>query len=131
MELDVSHQADPYEDERVSAKRQRKWTAAEKLVIVEESYSASGTVSATAQRHGISSSTLSRWRSDCREGRLDGDQPSGFVPAQVVAEASCAAASGVSGRMEIMSANGWRVVVGNDFDGRALSRLLDVVEVRR
>ena len=129
MELDGINQAAPFGAERASAeprRRPRQWTEAEKLAIVEESHSASSSVTATARRHGVSTSTLSRWRQACREGGLGGDQASGFVAAAVVADAF-----GVCGRMEIVGANGWRVVVGRDFDGPALSRLLDVVEARR
>ena len=126
MELNELNQAEAFGAERVSAQpRRRQWTEAEKLAIVEESYSASGSVTVTAHRHGVSTSALSRWRQIYREGELDGDQASGFVSAKVVADAP-----GVSGRMEIVSANGRRIVVGNDFDGAALARLLDVVEAR-
>ena len=129
MELDGINQGEPFGAERVSAeprRRSRQWTEAEKLAIVEESYSASGPVAATARRHGVSTSALSRWRQAYREGGLGGDQASGFVPAAVVADAF-----GVCDRMEIVSPNGRRVVVGSDFDSPALSRLLDVVEARR
>ena len=125
MEFDGSDQMATCGAERLSARPPRTWTAAEKLAIVEESFSSSGTVTATARAHGISTSTLSRWRQIFREDRSFGDQPSGFVPARVVANVP-----GLAGRMEIVIANGRRVVVGDDFDGLALSRLLDVLEAR-
>ena len=131
MEHNGANQTETFGTERVSTDPHRQWTAAEKLAIVEESYSTSRTVLATARLHGISNATLFRWRKACRDGRLGGVQPSGFVPAQVVADASCPAAFGISGRMEIVSSNGRRVVVGDDFAGPALSRLLDVLEARR
>ena len=122
------------DDERLSAERhrqRRQWSEAEKLAIVEESYSSSSTVEATARFHGISDTTLSRWRKDCREGRLGGGLSSAFVSAVVVEDMPVPAASGAFGRMEIVSANGRRVLVGSDFDASALSRLLDVLEARR
>ena len=126
MEFNELNPTEPFAAERASAQpRRRQWTEAEKLAIVEESYSASGSVTVTAHRHGVSTSALSRWRQIYSEGELDGDQASGFVPATVVSDAP-----GLSGRMEIVSANGRRVVVGNDFDAAALARLLDVVEAR-
>ena len=110
MELNELNQAEAFGAERVSAQpRRRQWTEAEKLAIVEESYSASGSVTVTAHRHGVSTSALSRWRQIYREGEIDGDQASGFVPATVVSDTP-----GVSGRMEIVSANNRRIVVGND-----------------
>ena len=47
----------------------RRWSAAEKLRIVEESFSAPRLASATARRHGISNQLLFAWRKVC-EGRL-------------------------------------------------------------
>ncbi|WP_136661244.1 transposase [Nitratireductor sp. XY-223] len=130
MELDGINQAEPFGAARVSAKprrRSRQWTEAEKLAIVEESYSSSGPVTATARRHGVSTSALSRWRQAYRESQFGGDQASaGFVPAEVVADVS-----ETFGRMEIVSANGRRVLVGNDFDAAALSRLLNTKPCRR
>ena len=53
--------------------------AAEKLRIVEESFSGPRLASATARRHGISNQLLLAWRKAYREGQL-GDIR-GFVPA--------------------------------------------------
>ena len=47
----------------------RRWSAAEKLRIVEESFSAPRLASATARRHGISNQLLFAWRK-VYEGRL-------------------------------------------------------------
>ncbi len=95
------------------AGRRRHWTAAKKLALVEESFSASRTIVATARLYGLSDKILRRWRKAYSEGHLAGKSVSGFVPF-VVSEAPgvapCAAASGVSGRIEIVSSNGRRVV---------------------
>jgi transposase len=70
--------------EIVDTGRRRRWSAAEKLWIVEESFSAPRLASATARRHGISNQLLFAWRKTYREGRL-GDI-AGFVPAVMVPE---------------------------------------------
>lgn len=115
--------------EIVETGRRRRWTDAEKVRIVEESYSAPRHASATARRYGIANKLLFAWRKAWREGRLGGGTETGFVPALLVPDTSAAAAAPAgSGRMEVVSANGRRVVVGPDFDTVALSRLLDVVE---
>jgi len=75
----------------VDTGRRRRWSAAEKLRIVEESFSASRLASATARRHGISNQLLFAWRKAYREGRL-GDI-AGFVPAVIVAGVVWAVAS--------------------------------------
>jgi transposase len=70
--------------EVVDTGRRCRWSFEEKLRIVEESHQGHRQVSATARRHGISSSLLSAWRRDFREGRLgDADVP-GLLPAVIL-----------------------------------------------
>src|ERR1700704_2847693 len=69
----------------VDTGRRRRWSDAEKLRIVEESFSGPRLVSATARHHGISNQLLFSWRKAYREGQLGGRQD-GFVPARVVSE---------------------------------------------
>jgi transposase len=88
--------------EIVGTGRRRRWSAAEKLRIVEESFSGSRLASATARRHGISNQLLFAWRKAYREGQL-GNIP-GFVPAMIVPEQP-EKGSGLGGsRIEIVSA---------------------------
>jgi transposase len=70
--------------EIVDTGRRRRWSAAEKLRIVEESFSGPRLASATARRHGISNQLLFAWGKAYREGQL-GDIP-GFVPAMIIRE---------------------------------------------
>ena len=74
--------------EIVDTGRRRRWSAAEKLRIVEESFSGPRLASATARRHGISNQLLFAWRKAYREGQL-GDIR-GFVPAMTLREPSTA-----------------------------------------
>ena len=67
--------------EIVDTGRRRRWSDAEKLRIVEESFSGPRLVSATARRHGISNQLLFAWRKAYREGRLG--EAAGFVPAMI------------------------------------------------
>jgi transposase len=115
--------------EVVDTGRRRRWTDAEKLRILEESFSRPRNASATARRYGISNQLLFAWRKAYREGRFGGAPLNGFVPAVLVPEVSGARdASSTGGRMEVVSASGRRVVVGPDFDPRALGLLLEVLE---
>jgi transposase len=115
--------------EVVDTGRRRRWTDAEKLRILEESFSRPRNASATARRHGISNQLLFAWRKAYREGRLGGEPLNAFVPAVIVPDAPAPRQTNSDGgRMEVVSANGRRVVVGPDFDPRALSLLLKVVE---
>ena len=113
--------------------RRREFTDAVRLRIVEESYSAPRLASATARKYGLSRSQLNTWRRAYREGRLAIGDFDGFVPALVVAEAPMPApvplnSPSSTGRMEIVIANGRRVVVDRDVDLDALLRIVHGLE---
>ena len=50
--------------------RRRRWTEAEKVRIVEESFGPRGSVAETARRHDIGRTLLVRWRRQYRNGVL-------------------------------------------------------------
>ncbi|HTC02810.1 MAG TPA: transposase [Xanthobacteraceae bacterium] len=110
----------------VDTGRRRRWSAEAKLRIVEESLSAPRRVSATARRHGISNQLLFSWRKAYRAGRLGG--PAGFVPAMVVGDSSTIVGAASGGRIEIVSANGRRVIVNCDVEVEALLRIMRGLE---
>ena len=123
--------------EIVEKGRRRHFSDEAKLAIVAESYSGPQQVSATARRHEITRFQLNSWRKAVREGRLGGGSLAGFVP--VVADYDAAAEHPVSvadlepsasgaGRMEIVIANGRRVVVDRDVDVDALLRIVRGLE---
>jgi transposase len=124
--------------EIVGTGRRRRFTDEAKLRIVEEGFSGDGRqVSATALKHDVSRSQLYRWRQLLREGRLGGVRVEGFVPAVITpddptpmpAPLNRVAAGG--GRMEVVSANGRRVIVDRDVDVDALLRILRGLETLR
>lgn len=108
--------------EIVDTGRRRRWTAEEKLRIVEESFSGPRLASVTARRHRISNQLLFGWRKAYREGRL-GEAPA-FVPAVIVPEQLENGTGPQRRRMEIVSANGRRVIVDCDTD---VERLLAII----
>lgn len=120
----------------VDTGRRRRWTEAEKLRIVGESFAGPRLVSATARRHGISRTLLTTWRRLHNEGRLLGDEgraPS-FAPVMVAAEPPAVPVPVIAhpapdaGRVEIVLANGRRIVLGAGVDAVALAQLIAVVE---
>jgi transposase len=118
--------------EVIETGRRRRWSAAEKLRIVEESFSGPRLASATARRHGISNQLLFAWRKSHREGRLG--EVGGFVSAVVVPDVPSridASAPSVAGRMEIEAANGRRVIVDSNVDVAALLRIVRGLETLR
>jgi transposase len=112
--------------EIVDTGRRRRWSDAEKLRIVGESFSGPRQASATARRHGISNPLLFAWRKAYREGRL-GDAPA-FVPAMIVPDQPEKITGLDSRRMEIMSVNGRRVVADCNVDIEALLRIIRALE---
>jgi transposase len=110
--------------EVIDSGRRRRWTEAEKLKIVRESLSGPRLTSATARGHGISRQLLLNWRKAWREGRLGGETiATGFVPAMVAPPPETAGE-----RVEVVTANGRRVIVGTSLDVAVLVRIVRSLE---
>ena len=66
--------------------RRRRWTDAEKVRIVEESFGPRGSVAETARRSDVGRTLLVRWRRQYRSGALlDGSTPLSFMPVTLAA----------------------------------------------
>ena len=108
--------------EVVETGRRRRWTSAEKLRIVEESFAGPRLVSATAQRHGISRQLLLGWRKALASNHPAGEDGPTFVPA--IVEPSTTPKEAVeAGQIEIVSPKGLRVVFGPGADVEAVVRI--------
>jgi transposase len=115
----------------VNTGRRRRWTLAEKLRIVEESFQGHRQVSATARRHDISPSLLFSWRKTLREGCRRRDRVVGFASALIVPDEEPPSSDAASvGRMEIVAVTGQRIIVGADVDAPALARVVAALEAR-
>lgn len=125
--LTDSHQVSRLEI--VETGRRRRWSEEAKLRIVEESLLASRQASATARRHGISNKLLFAWRKAYREGRLG--KGFGFVPAMIVPERPRGGTGSGLGRIEVVSANGRRVIVDRGVDVEVLLRIVSGLETLR
>lgn len=123
--------------EIVDSGRRRRFSNEAKLAIVAESYSAPRQATATARRHGITRFQLNDWRKAAREGRLGGGRGiEGFIPALLVPEPGIPVAAtkpsmAQGGLMEVLSANGRRVIVDRDVDVEALLRIVRGLETLR
>lgn len=122
--------------EIVDTGRRRRFSDAEKLRIVEESFSAPRMGSATARRHSIAVPLLFAWRKAYREGRLGAEAPP-FYPVRVDEDGAHAGdgcipreppESRSASPVEIVLGNGRRMIVRSDIAPFALGRLLDVVD---
>lgn len=118
--------------------RRRRWTDAEKLRIVEESYASPRMAAATARRHEISRSLLTLWRREAREGLLIGDgDRTHFAPVSVSPDRAPGPVTtdvrdrvedAVCDRVEIILANGRRLVTAATTEASVLARLIQVLE---
>ena len=120
--------------EVIETGRRRRWSDDEKLRIVLESLEGPRLVSATARRHGISRALLLSWRRILGVETAPTGSASGFVPATIVPlpapEKTPVSIPSRRGRMVIVLAKGQRIIVDADVDGRALARVVDVLEPR-
>jgi transposase len=118
--------------------RRRRWTAEEKLRIVQESLAAPRMASATARRHQISRSLLTRWRREARDGMLGaGSEEVRFAavavtdvpkPPGLKAVAPSPPEAAGSDRIEIVLVSGRRLLVDPAIDPATLTRLVQVLE---
>ncbi len=115
--------------------RRRRWSAAEKIRIVEESLSRPRSVALTARRHDISRALLARWRKDYREGLLGNKLALTFAPVMIAAGPAPVAAppaaeleSSGAVTVAITLVNGRHIVVPAEIDPALLGRLLPVLD---
>jgi transposase len=113
--------------------RRRVWSDGEKRRIVAETFAPDASVSIVARRHDLNANMLFTWR---RQIGAAPTFPAGgavtFVPAAITAEAAPAVlpTSSIEGRMEIVLADGDRIIAGKDVDAAALARVVKVLSRR-
>ncbi|MFN3936377.1 MAG: IS66-like element accessory protein TnpA [Gemmobacter sp.] len=117
--------------------RRRRWTGAQKVRIVEESFGPRGSMAETARRHDIGRTLLVRWRRQYRDGELAGGaaplrfMPVTLAPSEVPAEPAepqpMPASTSVE-RAEITLLNGRRLSVAATIDPVALTRLVQALD---
>ncbi len=116
----------------VDTGRRRRFSVAEKVRIVEERLAGPNLARSTARRHGMALSGLYLWRRQYRRGELSGAEPA-FRPVAFLTEPAAPAVAApqhgaASETIEILLANGRRIVVSAGIDPEALARLLPVLE---
>ena len=121
-------------------RRRRRWSEAQKRQIVAESREPGVSVSVAARRYNVNANQVFTWRrqycepeGDAEAGRLVPVVVEATPEGEAGAPAPCSSSADVAapaGRMEIALASGVRVLVDRDVDGRALGRVLAVLEGR-
>ena len=117
--------------------RRRRWTDAQKVRIVEESFGPRGSMSETARRHDIGRTLLVRWRRQYRDGALSGGAaPLRFMPVTLAPPEAPATPPAPepepvptsTERAEITLLNGRRLSVAAMIDPVALRRLVQALD---
>jgi transposase len=106
----------------VDTGRRRRWSEDEKRRIVQESWAAGASASAVAREHGISPSHLFQWRRSLRSSLpLD-------LGVAVSSPPPVISSVGRNGGIEIIVANGRRIIVQADADLGMLMRVVKALE---
>ncbi len=117
--------------------RRRRWTDAQKVRIVEESFGPRGSMSETARRHDIGRTLLVRWRRQYRDGALSGGaaplrfMPVTLAPPEAPAKPPAPEPEPVPTsieRAEITLLNGRRLSVAAMIDPAVLTRLVQALD---
>jgi transposase len=112
--------------------RRRRWTAAEKLQIVEESLSSGLSVAEFARRRDIHPNLLHSWRRQMKTGELPArDGEARFVPVAVAAPSAPVlqeSGAGVEVMVEVVLRNGRVLRLSDGIDPGQLAQLADVLE---
>src|SRR5271163_2269624 len=115
-------------------RRDRSWPEALKREIVAASFAPGSSVSVVARRYDVNANQVFGWRKLYRDGLPALADPPGpmLLPVTVTAEprGEGSAASSAADTIEIELAGKYRVRVGSNVDGKALRRVLDVLERR-
>ena len=112
-------------------RRRRYWTRDEKRRIVVESLEDGASAADVARRHDLNANLLFTWR---RQLGMEPDEPKKIAPILPVTIAPDATAEdsdpGSSGQMEIVLAEGDRIIVWADVETAALTRVLKALARR-
>lgn len=112
-------------------RRRRAWTTDEKRRIVDESLEDDASLAEVARRHDLNVNQLFTWR---RQFGVEPVAPRDLAPILPVTIASEIAAddldAGSRGQMEIVLADGERIIVWSDVETAALTRVLKALARR-
>ncbi|MCA1371837.1 transposase [Bradyrhizobium sp. BRP14] len=117
------------------AERQRRWSAEQKLSILQEAFGTDGSVSVVARRHDILPQQIYAWRKKFSPPKLEAPKSASFIPVSVVAPLESPADGskrrGLRSRskdVEIVPRNGRVLRIAADADLELLSALIACVE---
>ena len=118
-------------DFALGERRRRSWTRDEKRRIVDESVQEGASIAEVARRHELNANLLFTWRRKMGVGPSVQNEPMPILPVTIArglaAQGHCPDAAG---QMEIVLADGDRIVVWADVETAALVRVLKALSRR-
>lgn len=115
--------------------RQRRWSTELKLLILQEAFSADGSVSDVARRHDVLPQQIYAWRKKLSPPDLGSPQKASLVPVSIIGPSENPSngckRSAVGSRckdVEIVLKNGRLLRIGADLDLGVLASLIACVE---
>jgi len=115
----------------LAGRKRRTWTQDEKRRIVEESFADGVSIADVARRHELNANQVFTWRRQIGVEPIAPRERTPILPVTIAAEpAAEVSGSGLSGQMEIVLADGDRIIVWADVDTAALTRVLKALARR-
>ena len=113
-------------------RRRRSWTGDEKRQIVEESLEPGASIAEVARRHDLNANQLFAWRRQMGVRSSASDVLTSILPVTIESEPSTPENGGfvTTSQMEIVLAEGDRIIVWSDVEVAALSRVLKALSRR-
>ncbi|RTL80494.1 MAG: transposase [Hyphomicrobiales bacterium] len=111
-----------------SRRKRRSWAMEEKRRIVEESLEDGASIAEVARRHDLNANQLFAWR---RQFGAEPKELAAILPVMLGPDTPAEHSDrGSSGQMEIVLAGGDRIIVWDDVEAAALSRVLGALSRR-
>ena len=116
----------------VVSRRRRSWTGDEKRQIVEESLEPGASIAEVARRHDLNANQLFAWRRQMGIRSSASDVLTSILPVTIESEPSTPENGGfvTTSQMEIVLAEGDRIIVWSHVEVAALSRVLKALSRR-
>lgn len=112
-------------------RKRRSWTRDEKRRIVEESLEEGASIAEVARRHELNANLLFTWRRKMGVEPAEQNDPMPILPVKIApglgAEGHC---PNGAGQIEIVLAEGHRIIVWADVETAALTRVLKALSRR-
>lgn len=107
------------------ARRRRSWSLDEKRRIVDESLADGASIAEIARRYDLNTNQLFTWRRQFRALPVAPTELAPILPVTITPDTTTAySAPGSTGQMEIVLAEGDRIIVWSDVETAALSRVV-------